>query len=156
MDYSLKDEKYYELVLPVITGLGHQIVELKSRIVQRQLHVNLVLYNEKGISVNDCAEVYRTLLPRIEIAAESRDVHLEVASPGLGRNLKSLDEAEIFAGAEAKLLLENEPEWISGILGQINNGFLELLEAQPSPAAGQPAVKQRIPVSEIKKIKLEV
>jgi len=151
LEYRLRQEKLYELIAPVIEGLGHSIVDLRSHMVQNQLHVSLVLYNPSGITVDDCAEVYRTALARIEMSEENRDIHLEVSSPGLGRVLKSAEELEVFHGKGIRILAGGE-DWVSGFLGSVDKGILELLEKDES---GELSVKARFPVHDIRKAKLD-
>ena len=152
MEYRLRQEKLYELVAPVVEGLGFRIADLRSHIVQSQLHINLVLYSPEGVTIDDCADVYRTALARLEMAEDNRDIHLEVSSPGLGRVLKSAEELEVFSGRGVQILPMDGEEWISGILGPVNNHILDLLEKDE---AGQLKVKAAVPVHNIRKAKLD-
>jgi ribosome maturation factor RimP len=151
MEFVLEREKFYPLIRPVTEALGHRIVELKSRTVAGQIKVSLVLYNPRGLGLNDCAEVYRTLLSRIEVSAGTRDVHLEVSSPGLGRGLKSLDEVEVFKGLAAGVLYGEPGEWRQGRLGELEGEALELL---PPAGADGGSAPIKLLLKDIKKIKL--
>ncbi|HUZ17802.1 MAG TPA: hypothetical protein VMV68_05410, partial [Spirochaetia bacterium] len=90
----------YQLIAPVVEMMGYSIVELHSHRVRETLHVNLVVYAVSGVGIDDCSEIYRTLFPRIKLAGDNRDLHLEVSSPGLARALKSTEEFAVFAGRE--------------------------------------------------------
>ena len=99
----------------VIEGLGFSLVECKAQGVRGTFHVNVVVHRRGGISLDDCAEIHRTLVPRIEVITGNRDISVEVSSPGIGRKLKSQREYAVFVGMPVKVLdLENE--WITGIL----------------------------------------
>ncbi len=152
MEYRIEQEELYSLIAPVVIGMGFSIVDLGSRIVQGQLHINLVLYNSGGISIDDCAAVYRTVIPRIEMSQENRNVHLEVGSPGLSRNIKSADEFRIFKGRGVRILLENEDEWISGIIDSAEADELRLLVKENS---GNQSLEAKISIMNIRKAKLD-
>ena len=160
MEYSLQKEKYYNLLEPVISGLGHSIVELKGRPVQQQLHINLVIYNNNGVTIGDCADVHRAVMARVEMAEGERDIHLEVSSPGIGRNIKSLDEFEVFAGKSVKVLAGLDEDWIKGIIGGIQGNSADdngeqIFQLMEKDETGNLVLKREIPVSDIRKAKLE-
>ncbi|MDR1893731.1 MAG: hypothetical protein LBQ61_03425 [Spirochaetales bacterium] len=148
MDFAAPRDELYPLIEPVTSALGHRIVELKSRTRDGRLKISLVLFNPRGLGVNDCAGVYRTVLARIEAALACRDVALEVCSPGLGRSLKTLEEAAVFAGLPVRVLTAAGPTWLSGRLGALGEGALELL---PPEGEGEGI---KLSPEDIKKIEL--
>jgi ribosome maturation factor RimP len=99
---------------PIITGLGYTIVEFKKQQVKGTLHVSIVIYKHTGISLDDCEEVHNTVLPRIELLEDLRDIHLEVSSPGINRKFKSADEFPIFVHNNVKILEEGASDWVRG------------------------------------------
>jgi ribosome maturation factor RimP len=105
-----------EDIRPVIEGLGIHIVEYKRQVVKGVLHIVLVLYKTGGVTIEDCSEVHNTIMPRIEMIEDSRDVHLEVASPGIGRTLKSTEEFTVFQSLPVKILVKESKEWIQGVI----------------------------------------
>lgn len=146
MEYLSKEDPVYELIIPAVEGLGFGVVELNSRVVQRQLHVALVVFRPEGVSINDCAEIYRTVQPRLEMAEGERDVHLEVSSPGLSRKMKSADEMRIFKGRGVQYLLEGEDDWNSGILGTAGPETVEITVNEEV---------RLVPIGKIRKMKLD-
>lgn len=105
-----------ENIRPVIEGLGIHIVEYKRQVVKGVLHIVLVIFKTGGVTIDDCSEVHNTILPRIEMIEDSRDVHLEVASPGVSRTLKSTEEFAVFQNQTVKILLKESKEWIQGVI----------------------------------------
>ena len=103
-------------VEPILRGMGFQIVEFKSKPRRSALQVILVIHRREGVNLDDCTRVYKSIYPRLELDNDDRDVHLEVSSPGIERNIKSAHEFEIFMGDGAKVLEENESEWIRGVI----------------------------------------
>ncbi len=57
---------------------------------------------------------------------DSRDVHLEVSSPGISRNIKTTDEFKIFLGRKVKILNKNDSEWIHGMIDFVDNNSVNL------------------------------
>lgn len=117
MEQRKKDELWDDIE-PVVSGLGFSIVELKSRKVRKNFQIHLVIYHPEGVGIEDCSLVYKTLFPRIEILIESRDLNLEVSSPGIERRLKCTEEFEVFKGKGVKILTEGNEEWLSGIIAE--------------------------------------
>ncbi len=146
VEYLESKDPQYDLVAPVVEGMGYSIVELKSRIVQRQLHVALVVHREPGVSLEDCSQIFRTIQPRLEMANSSRDISLEVSSPGISRRLKSADELLVFKGRGIKYLLDEESDWHTGIIGQANADSVSILQEDHT---------EEISLSRIKRIKLD-
>ncbi len=101
---------------PVIDGLGFCLVELKASELKDGFHVVVTVYRTAGVDLDACADIHRTILPRIELWRDARDVHLQVSSPGLDRTLKDHREYAIFAGKRVRVLLSSGEEWVSGVL----------------------------------------
>lgn len=79
-----------QLVEPVLTELGYELVELQLRNEQLGLVLRLIIYKDGGISLDDCSMVSRTVGPLLEVEEPiARAYHLEVSSPGLDRPLKT-------------------------------------------------------------------
>ncbi|MBI9100792.1 MAG: ribosome assembly cofactor RimP [Spirochaetales bacterium] len=152
MEYRLEQEKLYDLIEPVVSGLGFKIVELNSRTVQGRLHINLVLFSPEGVGLDECAKVHRTIIPRLEMAEENRDIYLEVGSPGLSRNIKSAEEFQVFKGRGFRVLTESADEWLGGIIGDIIDDKLKVLEINE---AGEEVLKVELSVKDIRKAKLD-
>lgn len=146
MEYLESKDPQYDLLAPVIEGMGYHIVELKSRTVQRQLHVSLVVHREPGVTLEDCSQIFRTVQPRLEMANSSRDIHLEVSSPGIARRLKTADELAVFEGRGIKFLLDEESDWRTGIIGDSGPDTVTIINADQ---------KEDFPLSRIKRIKLD-
>jgi len=114
------------IVEPLVDKLGFSIVELRSGAAREALRVSLVIYRPQGVNLDDCATVYRAVLPRIEVSENRRDVHLEVSSPGLNRTIKSANEFGVFLGRGVKILVKTSGEWITGTIDSATDHSLEL------------------------------
>ena len=77
-----------QLVEPVLTDLGYELVEVQLRTEQIGLVLRFILYREGGISLDDCSRVSRTIGHLLEVEdLIGKAYHLEVSSPGLDRPL---------------------------------------------------------------------
>ena len=114
MDRKRATDRLAPVVAPLVRQLGFSVVELASHATRDALRVHLVIYREGGVDLDDCTAVYKTLLPRIEVSEDRRDIQLTVSSPGLFRTIRSADEFALFGGRTARLLTRESPDWISG------------------------------------------
>ena len=105
-----------ESTVDIIQGMGFSVVEAQCRPVKGSLQVVIFIYSPDGISLADCTKVYRTVMPRLEVALDSRDINLEISSPGISRNIKFFREFAIFTGRRIRVLTEDTSEWVQGDL----------------------------------------
>lgn len=105
-----------ESTVKIIQGMGFSVVEAQSRPVKGIIHVVIYIYRSGGVSLDDCTKVYRTVMPRLEVVLDSRDISLEISSPGIGRNIRFFREFAIFSGRRIRVLTEDSSEWIQGEL----------------------------------------
>mgnify|MGYP006300810253 FL=1 len=116
----------HEQLEEIVQGVGFRIVELSTSVVKGRTHVNLVIYRPEGVSIDDVAEVHKTVLPRIELLLDDRDVALQVASPGIDRTFKDNVEFAVFAGKGARVLSQERGDWVAGIIGEVSDRDVEL------------------------------
>lgn len=121
-----KDNSLIKSIEQVIEGLGFSLVEFTSHKSRSNLAVNLIIYNEAGVNLDDCSKIYKTILPRIEVLEDSRDVNLEVSSPGITRNIKTVDEFAIFLGRKVRILKRNSTEWIHGSIESVSDSSVNV------------------------------
>ncbi len=141
----------YESLEPIITGLGFGIVELVGRQRKSTFHVHLVIHHPDGVGIENCAQVHRTVLPRIEVMYESLDVHLEVSSPGIYRKIKDAREFEIFKGKSIKVLRSGSSEWIKARIDDADEKSVSLRFYEN----GDTMEKDVVPFAEIQKARLD-
>ncbi len=121
-----RDNSLIDSIEPVIKGLGFSLVEFTSSRNRSNLTVNAIIYRESGVNLADCSTVFKTIMPRIELLEDSRSVNLEVSSPGLSRNIKAVDEFEIFIGRKVRILKKDDSEWIHGNIVSVENNSVNL------------------------------
>ena len=115
-----------EEVEPIIDGMGFKLVEVKLGLSHKLSHISIVIYSKDGVGVNDCSGVSKNILPRLELIEELDNISLEVSSPGLGRQIKTKEEYNIFIGKGIKLLLIDSLDWIFGIISEVRGNIIIL------------------------------
>lgn len=146
MQTSDLSEKVRQHIEPVIEGLGYSLVELKANRNKANLHVSVVIYSPAGVTLSDCADVHRIIQPRIELLEDTRDLHIEVASPGVERNIKNAREYTVFTGRGVRVMLRDTKDWKGGIIESADNTALRLRTGETT---------EDIPYDRILKAKLD-
>ncbi len=126
MEYRVINSDLNDVVKPLVEGMGFEIVELSVHSSGTILKIELVIFSESGVSVDDCSKIYRALFDRIEILFEGADLYLEVSSPGISRKLKYYEEFSIFLGRNVKILTHGSSEWVSGKIASVNDEVVSL------------------------------
>lgn len=87
-----------DLIEPVLTGMGYELVDVQASGSGRQLR--LFIDKPGGVGVEDCAAVSRHLTRLFEVEGVDYE-RLEVSSPGLDRPLRKAGDFARFAGHRA-------------------------------------------------------
>jgi ribosome maturation factor RimP len=131
---------------PVLAGMGYALVELSLARLHGATRALVVVHRPEGIGVEDCTEVSRAILPRLELIEELGDVSLEVSSPGIERTIKSPAEYEIFKDRGVRVLAAGETEWIGGTIEGAEQGVLRLRTASG---------RREFPVASVRRARLD-
>ncbi len=119
-----------EIVESIVEQEGFRLVEFSKN--ERKKYIRVVIYKKEGITIDDCERVSKDLNNDMEFQAIVKgEYDIEVSSPGVERDLKSLKEYKIFVGKEVKIVMDKEIDnnkWISGILRGVNEGNEVLVE----------------------------
>ena len=125
MEYNSLDQiPHYKECAPLVESLGYVLVELRI-VPQKTQHKVLVVISRKagasaegesGIGISDCAKVHRLIEPRLEALLNTKDLYMEVTSPGMERTIKNAAEFSLFAGRMLRVWDSDVTEWIPGKL----------------------------------------
>ena len=126
MERKNRDNSLINEIEPVVLGLGFSLVEFSSHRNRSNLTVNAIIYNQNGVGLDECTKVYKTILPRIELLEDTRNINLEVSSPGISRNIKYIEEFEIFIGKSVKILKKDVSDWIHGRIISVDNNSVKI------------------------------
>ena len=104
-----KQSQLEALIGPVVESLGYQLwgMEFKSQGKQSMLRIFIdALDKEKGIQLDDCEKVSRQVSGVLDVEDPiTEEYTLEVSSPGVDRQLFTLEQYAEWAGAEVNLRL---------------------------------------------------
>ncbi|MCF6231078.1 MAG: ribosome maturation factor RimP, partial [Gammaproteobacteria bacterium] len=99
-------DKLYEIITPVVEALGYELVGIEYISQGKHSVLRLYIDSEKGIVVDDCAEISHQVSGVLDVEDPIRGVyHLEVSSPGLDRPLFNEEHYERFTGHQVKIQL---------------------------------------------------
>ncbi len=131
---------------PVVSGLGFSLLEASTSTVHGRTHVHVVIYRAEGIGMDDCVEVHKTIMPRLELMLDDRDIALQVASPGIDRVMKDPAELHVFAGKGVQILRISTGEWLGGLVVETSDTTVTIRKD---------GVETIVPLSDIRKAKLD-
>ena len=118
------------LVRQVVEGLGFELVAFETTPRARLLRVFIDI--ERGITVDDCADVSHQLTRVFEVEGVDYD-RLEVSSPGLDRPLVKETDFVRFVDSQAQIRMQmpidNQRNFV-GVLQGVSDGAVILQTAQ--------------------------
>ncbi len=88
-----------EGLLPTIEELGYMLWDVEFVKEGSEWYLRITIDSEEGITINDCEKVHRAIDPILDqIDPIEQAYHLEVSSPGIERELKTLAHMESCLG----------------------------------------------------------
>ena len=92
----------------VLDPLGIQIVQLSTYRAKNGLNIQVVIYKEGGVTLNDCERVTRIFNDILSILEpiDENNYTLQVSSPGIDRVFKDKKEYNIFTSAHVKIIVD--------------------------------------------------
>lgn len=105
--------KVYEIVTPVVVGLGYELVGIQWLQQGRHSLLRIYIDHPNGIRLQDCEAVNRQLSAVFDVEdVLPGQYQLEVSSPGLDRPLFTLEQFRRFIGSEVSI------RCVTQVLGQ--------------------------------------
>lgn len=129
LESALQENPLYIEYEPLLAELGLTIVEIARANRREGVNVVIIILARAGeTTVDQCADVYRLVFPRMQLALGDRDLSLEVSTPGLERSFKDRHEFTLFAGRRVRLYDSGRSAWVSGIIEEVQEGSVVLTE----------------------------
>lgn len=101
----------------LVSSLSLIPVEVSKIENKNSISLKVVLYKKDSeINTDDLEKAYNLLFPRYSVLFDSRDLTLEVSSPGLQRTLKDYHEFSVFEGKRVRLYSVSFSSYVSGIV----------------------------------------
>ncbi|TMV93994.1 ribosome maturation factor RimP [Thioclava sp. BHET1] len=98
------DRRLADIVIPVIEGLGFELVRLRLQGGKTATLQIMADRPEGGIVVDDCAKISTAVSATLDVEDPIEDNYtLEVSSPGIDRPLTRLKDFEMWQDHEAKI-----------------------------------------------------
>ena len=101
---------------PLFEKQGIEILELGMSRKHGEVEVRVVVYSAKGTGTAECVKAHKIIRQRLFEVFGAEEPWIEVASPGIDRQLKSKREYAVFAGSTLRFLRTGESEWAKGRL----------------------------------------
>ena len=126
MDFEKMLEKVDQVVTPLITSLGLELIEREFGSQHGQFVLRLYIDRpEGGITIDDCERVSKTVEDPLESAGIiPRQYTLEVSSPGVDRPLRRPQDFERFIGSRVVIKMKEQVEGSRNFTGLIK-GYKE-------------------------------
>lgn len=100
-------ERLTQLLEPVITGLGYELVGLEYHPNRKRGVLRIFIDSPSGIGVDDCARVSHQVSGVLDVEDPlPGEYNLEVSSPGLDRPIFKPEDFNRFAGERVRLRLQ--------------------------------------------------
>ena len=126
------DAEIEGIAAPLVEQQGLRVVEVSHSYQRLALCVYVVVYASGGVTSDMCGELHKALLPRLCVYLARQSVQLQVSSPGVSRELKSLKEFVLFCGRKFEVLLVGESEWRPMRLEGVQGRTLRFLRGESS------------------------
>ncbi len=127
LDSGLEQSPLYVEYAPLLEHLGLDIVEISQGRRREGVHVLIIVLARDGMTtVDHCADVYRLVYPRMQLALGERDLSLEVSTPGLERSFKDQYEFTLFRGRRVRIYDSGRRAWIGGIIEEVSDDSVVL------------------------------
>jgi ribosome maturation factor RimP len=100
----------------LVKGMGLELIELNISPHRGSVQVRVTVYKKGNLGVEECSGAHYALLPRLELAFSGQDLHVEVSSPGIDRQIKSGAEFVHYTGRGIRCYRTDISDWSAGIL----------------------------------------
>ena len=150
----VKDPLFVDLKA-IVENLGMVLCDVKKTMQGTTVQISVVIMNPaEDSSVEDCAKVHNSILPRLQVKYGRDNLYVEVSTPGLQRNFRDTYEFEVFKGKRCRLYSLSASSWMEGLVGNVENNGVTLLdyEVENSKEKGQ---EKFVEFNDIQKAKLD-
>lgn len=97
------EDRLFSEFEPLVRSLGAELLDVEILTENRGTVLRAVIHRPQGVTLDDCADVQRTLSSRLDETDPILGTYtLEVSSPGLERSLRRDKEFEVFKGMECQ------------------------------------------------------
>ena len=138
----------------LIEPMGYKLVEASRSEHKGTVSLRMLCYKGgDGITTEDLEAIYSVVYPRYSVLW-TRDLELEVSSPGINRNIKDIGEFKIFLGKTVRVYAQSKSSYVVGKIEKADDDYLYLSSylIEDTKEEGE---EIRIEYSDISKAKLD-
>lgn len=138
----------------LIEPMGYKLVEASRSEHKGTVSLRMLCYKGgDGITTEDLEAIYNVVYPRYSVLW-TRDLELEVSSPGINRNIKDIGEFKIFLGKTVRVYVQSKSSYVVGKIEKADDDYLYLSSylIEDTKEVGE---EIRIEYSDISKAKLD-
>lgn len=138
----------------LIEPMGYKLVEASRSEHKGTVSLRMLCYKGgDGITTEDLEAIYNVVYPRYSVLW-TRDLELEVSSPGINRNIKDIGEFKIFLGKTVRVYVQSKSSYVVGKIEKADDDYLYLSSylVEDTKEEGE---EIRIEYSDISKAKLD-
>ena len=138
----------------LIEPMGYKLVEASRSEHKGTVSLRMLCYKGgDGITTEDLEAIYNVVYPRYRVLW-TRDLELEVSSPGINMNIKDIGEFKIFLGKTVRVYAQSKSSYVVGKIEKADDDYLYLSSylIEDTKEEGE---EIRIEYSDISKAKLD-
>lgn len=110
----------------LIEPMGYKLVEASRSEHKGTVSLRMLCYKGgDGITTEDLEAIYNVVYPRYSVLW-TRDLELEVSSPGINRNIKDIGEFKIFLGKTVRVYMQSKSSYVVGTIEKADDDYLYL------------------------------
>lgn len=117
-------EKQVDLkVRSIVENLGYELVEVKYETIENENYLTLVIYNDKGITFDDCKKVTEAVdLPLDELNPTNDEPYsLNVSSLGLDRPIITKRDFERYLNKKIEVVLNDKSKFVATVINVLED-----------------------------------
>ena len=138
----------------LIEPMGYKLVEASRSEHKGTVSLRMLCYKGgDGITTEDLEAIYNVVYPRYSVLW-TRDLELEVSSPGINRNIKDIGEFKIFLGKTVRVYAQSKSSYVVGKIEKADDDYL-YLSSYLIEDTREEGEEIRIEYSDISKAKLD-
>ncbi len=130
MERKLFTQREYLNLEPLISAMGLILVEAVKDFYGSTDKYRITITNkENKITLNDCEKVHRMLQTRLSLLDDTRDLDIEVSTPGITRTIKDAGEFSLFHECICRVFDGDLSQWVRGVITDSDETILTLAQA---------------------------
>ena len=128
MSVESLSERIEDIILSTAKRTEYDIYEFSIYLKGENSRISVKIDHLKGISHGDCGIFSKELAAAMDEAEILTNYSLEISSPGLSRELKSIDDFIRFTGSSVKIVYDDEESRVvyKGEISAVKGNFVEI------------------------------